>query len=306
MSQRIQWVDTCKGIGIILVVIGHTMISGKSKSLLIPYVSFAILSVLVLRILFHEPVNIGTFLHSLLLSRRNNIYFDDPLWFLTSLFSIEVIYYFLLKYIKNNYMILVVLIGVSFFAVLRLDVIAGGNILPWSFDQSLYYIFYFGLGYLLKNSGVLAGKLMKSYWLIGLSILYILMLLFPNIYTAWIQALNMIHLPSAVVTYLVTIMWALIAISFVIYLSQFITRISILSFLGKNSLILLALHVSLGFSLVNLIFLGKLGVKIENPNFLGLFFTILAIVILLPVIIIINKYLPFILGKNISFKSKKI
>ncbi|WML41199.1 acyltransferase family protein [Neobacillus sp. OS1-2] len=340
VSQRVQWIDACKGVGIFLVIIGHTMIDNnlrgqiyafhmplfffisgylfsikkyprfiellisKCKSLLVPYISFAIISLVLLRFFLQEPINIKAFFDSLMYSRRNNIYFDDPLWFLTSLFTMEVIYFFVTKYVKNDYFRLFIVLATSFFAISSLDVLAGGNILPWSFDQTLYYILYFGLGQFIKNKEILGTRLRTSIRLIISSVVYIVLLIYPSIYPNVVEILNgILNLPSNLTTYIVTVSWAVVAILFIIYISQFLSSISLINFLGKNSLILLGLHISFGFNFINKVVLERLHLKINNPNLLGLAFTLGSIVLLIPICMFINNYIPFILGKNLALNN---
>jgi len=335
MNNRIQWIDASKGIGIFLVVIGHTMLQGelrgqiyafhmplfffmsgflfsnrkyphlkgfiqaKAKSLLIPYVSFSVISILLMKMFELEVIDIPNLIQTFLLSERNGIYFNQPLWFLTSLFTIEIIFYLLVKYVKKMSFIMLLTMEMSLFSVTVLDAAAGTNILPWSFDQSLYFLFYFSMGYMLKTSKTLTGSLKKSPLLIGASTLYIVFLIDDRIYP---KVFQLVMGPTWQVydyffLYLSNIVWAVIAIFFVIYLSQFLS-LAVLEFLGKNSLILLALHISLGFNLINHIGAVELQTWISNPNALGLTYTILTIILLTPVIFILNTFFPIILGKT--------
>lgn len=332
-TSRITWVDASKGIGIFLVVIGHTMIDNsyraeifsfhmplffflsgylfsvkkyknfrgvflaKCKSLLVPYICFSVISIILSRILIHQHIDIATFIKTFILSKRNSIYYDDPLWFLTSLFTIEMMYYLLKKYLKNNYLLFAIVLILAYFSVTRLYVLQGKNILPWSFDQSLYFILYFCLGNLVRERGLLKNNLKKSKILIGFSFIYIFFYFSSPLYSKLLNSLHVyLHVSMNIVTFLNVVLWALIAISFVIYLSQFVSYINYINFLGKNSLIIFALHVSLGFNLINRVVGRFLGI-ISNPDLLGLTFTIGAIVILTPVILVINRYFSFILGK---------
>ncbi|WP_338449552.1 acyltransferase family protein [Niallia oryzisoli] len=335
MNNRIQWIDSSKGIGILLVILGHTMIQGelrgqiyafhmplfffisgflfsnrkypdlkgfifaKAKSLLIPYVSFSIISILLMKIFQLGTIDIPNLIKTFLLSERNGIYFDQPLWFLTSLFTIEVIFYLLVKYVKKQSWIMLLTTGMSLFSVSVLDAFAGTSILPWSFDQSLYFIFYFAIGSTLRNASVLNGNLKKSPFLLASSILYLFFLFNDAIYAKIFQMITgeTWHVYDYIFLYLNNIIWAALAIFFVIYLSQFLS-IAVLGFMGKNSLILLALHVSLGFNFINHFGAVQLQSIISNPNLLGLLYTILTSILLTPVIFMINKYFPIVLGKK--------
>jgi fucose 4-O-acetylase-like acetyltransferase len=215
----------------------------------------------------------------------------------------EILYFLLAKYLKKDYLILAVLLFLSYFSVSRLGTLQGFHILPWSFDQTLYYIVYFGLGHLVKNRGWISNNLKKSYTLIIFSIIYITLLVKPNLYNMTVEIMNgPLKFPPSLTGFLLTVLWAIVAISFVIYISQFLSRLFILNFLGKNSLTLLALHVCLGFNLFNIVVIENLGLKINNPNLLGVTFTLATIAFLIPVCMLINNYFPYILGRKLNFK----
>ncbi len=342
MNNRIQWIDVSKGIGIFLVIIGHTMIQGelrgqiyafhmplffflsgflfsnrkypqlkgfiqaKAKALLIPYVSFSIISILLMKMFDLEVIDIPSLIQAFLLSERNGIYFNQPLWFLTSLFTIEIIFYLLVKYVKKTSFIMLLTMAISLFSVIVFDAAAGTTILPWSFDQSLYFIFYFSMGYALKTSKALTGSLKKSPLLIGASMLYIFFLIVDRVYSKFFQEVmgETWQVYDYFFLYLYQVVWAVMAIFFVMYLSQFLS-LAVLEFLGKNSLILLALHVSLGFNLINHVESVQLQTWILHPNVLGLTYTILTLILLLPVIFILNTFFPIILGKTGKSHRKK-
>ncbi|WP_419955751.1 acyltransferase family protein [Neobacillus niacini] len=332
MSKRITWIDTCKGIGIFLVIIGHTtlvdaprihiysfhmplffFLSGflfstkgsfrefsliKVKTLLVPYIFFAILSFLLTTHYLGMPIEIGSFFYSTIESRRNYIFYNIPLWFLTSLFLIEIIFYYLVKLIKNKYAILMVVIPVGFLSHWQLGAARGTNILPWSLDQSLYYLVFFGIGYFVRILNWLERDLKKSFLLVVPSILYIWFVLDSTVYE---RAWQILHLTPNIQIYLSGILWALLAISFTIYISQFLSFSPVLSYLGRNTLILMCLHLPLAINVFNTHF--REGLNLENhPNILALFITIFSILLLIPVSYIMNNLFPFLLGKKFNHK----
>ena len=336
MNKRIEWIDISKGIGIFLVIIGHTMLEptirtqiytfhmplffllsgflfshkkhhnavsftlAKAKSLLIPYTVFAIISLYLGKILLETEVNLEVFMKAFLLSQRNGLYFDEPLWFLTSLFTIEILFYLFVKYIKNPFVILLAAAGLSILSIRYLHALTAESVLPWSLDQSLYYLFYFACGYVMKTTGLLKNSGKKSPLLILASAIYLYLLVDNTIYTRILQQISEIaYLPGSVSLFLNHAVWALLAIFFVFYLSQFIS-FSFVKFLGEKSLIFLALHISLGFNLTNYITSGHLADFIPNPNLLGFVYSIAAVMFVSPIAILITKYLPFLIGKGYS------
>ncbi|MEH7250384.1 acyltransferase family protein [Neobacillus niacini] len=332
-SKRIKWIDTCKGIGIILVIIGHTpidptarsiiyafhmplffFISGyffsenryknlkeitvsKFKSLIIPYISFSIISFFLLNYLFDQPVAVRVFLEQMIISKRNSISYDDPIWFLTSLFTIEILYYLLVKFSQKLYLRLLSVILIGFTSSIVLKVFAGGSILPWSLDQSLYYLIYFGIGHYIKGINFFEKNKTKSFIITFNSILFLALISYQEIYYSfW----NLLGLPSSLISIIDGIIWAILGISFVIIISQFLSLISVLNFLGKNSLILMSLHIPLGFNFYNTFVRARLNIEIPNLNLFGIIVTLCAILILIPTCLIINRFFPFVLGRNMT------
>ncbi|SDM69586.1 acyltransferase family protein [Bacillus sp. OK048] len=338
-SKRIKWIDTCKGIGIILVIVGHTPIDptarsiiyafhmplffffsgyffsenryknlkeiaiSKFKSLIIPYISFSIISVFLLRFFFDQPIALRVFLEQMIISKRNSISYDDPIWFLTSLFTIEILFYLLARFSKNIHIRLLSVILIGFTSSILLKVFAGGTILPWSLDQSLYYLIYFGFGHYIKGINFFKKNKTRSFIIILNSTLFLALILFQEVYYSfW----NLLSLPSSLFSIFDAIIWAILGISFVILISQFLSFISLLNFLGKNSLILMSLHIPLGFNFYNNLIRARLNIEIPNLNLFGIAATLCAILILIPTCLIINRFFPFILGRNMNINPLKI
>lgn len=81
-------------------------------------------------------------------------------------------------------------------------------------------------------------------------------------------------------------------------ISQIISYNRLLSFIGKNTLIILSLHTIL-ISIVKGIqfFVFRIPLNILNKSiFWSLLYTIFVIVIATPIIVIINKYFSFLIG----------
>lgn len=97
--------------------------------------------------------------------------------------------------------------------------------------------------------------------------------------------------------YLIFYVGAIFGSLFIIYFSFFIQKFNLkwLSFLGINSLIILAFHSRALTFVKGVIFLLKF-TFLEN-SFLAILYSIIQIIICVPLILIINIYFPFFLGK---------
>jgi acyltransferase len=335
--SRVGWIDQAKGIGIVLVVMAHSdldygwvgshinafhmplffFLSGflfsidkyegfqafirkKSASILVPYFTFALLSMayFLLRYQFGDPnyfkdLDIGKQLLGVFYSAgiRELMDFNLPLWFLTCLFSVEVMFYAIRRWITSPMLIVAVLLGSSLLGYLdgRLNPVK----LPWGVDVALTAVVFYGAGYLLKHSlpRLIARPVLER-------ILLCAGLVLVNALLVSIRVnLNMkVH-----GNYFVFYLCAFAGLIACILLSS-LFRSSFVAFLGKNALIIMALHVLV------------LNMASKLNDRLGIFYglymkeladTGLTILLLIPIIYVINRHMPFILGKRLQAEAPK-
>jgi len=172
-SEREEWIDAAKGIGICLVVLGHTKLpnlisagiysfhmplffylSGavyknkgwalffirKVKSLLWPYFMFGIFSSVVLSMVSSRNESILGEIWKLFRFRGN---INTPLWFLPSLFAAEIVFYFVMKLQKNS---LKMVLAIIFFLISYTVFCVGHKMLPFCFEVSLAAVLYMNVG----------------------------------------------------------------------------------------------------------------------------------------------------------------
>lgn len=185
IKKRIEWMDFFKGIGIIIMIMGHIgygktfdyfihafhmpmfyIISGfffsrfknekeicfkefaikKAKGLLIPYIFFGAFHSIVYIILNHGTKN-KTLLINLIWINTDGVPIAGALWFLTSLFWVEIIYFFIDKFLKNQNIKYILIIAIALL----------GNLLPQFFrlplalDTSFVGVGLFLIGNLLRD-----------------------------------------------------------------------------------------------------------------------------------------------------------
>lgn len=80
------------------------------------------------------------------LSQGENIGYNSPIWFLISLFEVNILFYILRIGIKNDHILLLTafLIGI-------LSILAGLDKLPYFIDRSLIAFPFFAVGYYCRN-----------------------------------------------------------------------------------------------------------------------------------------------------------
>lgn len=320
-TERFHWIDQLKGFAIFLVVYGHNFPRGEK------YIySFHMPLFIVLAGLFHpSEVNYKTvkkrvqrvlvpyFLWSLLLyvfwfflgrkygeSAKLNLsifknfigvfyaqggreYMDwgIPMWFLPAIFMTFCMFSFVEK-IK----------GYSKFLVLLMLIVCGfvwGEIfksnLFWSLDIAMVSMFFYGFGFYLKN------KIFKWDWK--------LCLFFGIIHFVTYQYNGKVDMYRS--EYGNVILFLLNGISgFLFYLGLFkkLLKIKILDYLGKNTIVVLATQLR-AITFIKLLIIVFTGVHFfEFSEIQKIVVSFLQIVIILPIIFIINKYIPILNGRK--------
>jgi acyltransferase len=338
MEKRIEWVDVLKGIGIIIVVLGHSgvpyelkkfllsfsmplffFISGylfknesnnigsffkkRVRSLLIPYFWFSIITYM-LWVMVERNIKDSTTptlkpLIGIFYSNNINDFmvYNGVLWFLTCLFIVEMIYSIINNKIKNRKHIMLII--VSFSILGYLDSLYFSIRLPWGIDVALTGVVFYGIGNLLQ---IYINNFFYSYHRkIGLLITSIIIILL----TAIIERNNTIvyMYDNTYGNYILFYLAGFMGIAASFAMALFISKSKILSFYGKNSIIVLAVHIKI-FSVFNIILkiLGhnKSGTIFELVK--GFAYSLVSLLICIPIIFILNNYMPFILGRSINKK----
>ena len=310
MVKRIHYLDYAKGIAIILVVLGHIfsggniktyiysfhmplffIISGylfnysnvksfkefinkKIKAYLIPYVTFSIINIL------------GYYLLSglSLIVLRNNLLETiifcgiGALWFLPILFIAETIFMFCKFNNKKIIYSVLIFIGVS---VISLSIWAlTRSFIALILIRSMISLIFIIIGYSLCN--VIKNLNLKWYQIAIITILNIALAVINGYVDLWGIQFN-----NIILYFINSILGSLNIIS----ISKKINS-KLLSFWGRNTLIIMATHqlILTMFSKINIVNELSFTTKL-----------ILVLVIEYPIIVLINNYTPFLLGK---FKKK--
>lgn len=289
----------------------------KFFSLLIPYFFFASLLFLywfLIRQLGLDPiaarVNPIQPLNGILIALRggNFMILDSQLWFICSLFCAEIMFYIMYHRVKGDR----VLLGLS---ILLLTIIGCiyytffGYKLSWSIDTVPFTVVFIWFGFVLKdNYSLLKSKFRHRRYLKPL-VFSITLILFI--------AIGMLNgkVDMAGMKYGSYILYFVAACTGSLFIIMTFESMNIhskfLSYIGKSSLIIYALHPIFLFGIIGLLmtsFFGKsqlfsvttsLG-KIGN----SLLYTVLAIVACIPIIWFLNKFIPFCIGRVKSSKHR--
>ena len=333
-EKRIQWIDMAKGYGMLFVIAAHCdvgvlgrwmytfhlplffMLSGyvfscqysikefflkKCKTILVPYFLLGIPLVI---FQWWEYYSMGycrgtdilyIFLQLLVQKRM------WTLWFLACLFCVQMVFYFLARYIKDLRWI-----GLSCLTTTVLGYVyylKGGSSLPWNFDTSWMAITFFYIGYAYKKKRPNIDRFLdnKRYAipLFGLMVLLNLGLAVLNLQLGYTN-LEMFYSSYGM---LPLVYGAAIAGCFgVIIFSKWFTLRPV-RYIGANSMLYFAWHQTIFMPLMSQL-LNKLGWSINGttPLWELILYKLVYILLIVVVItalnmIISNTRLRFVLGK---------
>lgn len=324
MNYRLDWVDKAKGIGILLVIYGHNypfaesyiygfhmplffFISGmfhpdkidynsikkRFKSLIIPYFIWALLLYIFWVFLGRhygnsvsnnlDPINnfIGIFY------AQGGMQFMDwgiPLWFLPCLFLSFLLFGFITS-IKNRliqYLILIFFIGFGFVYPHYFEFK-----LPWSFDVACVSLIFYKTGNFLKNRLVALNSNKVGFWVIGI----LFLCTFLALLNSKVDMYRSMY--GNMVLFIIT---GLSGTLFIILISKKIKFHNSLIFLGRHTIPLLALQLrALTVVKLVLICIGIQVISFNEP--IKFLLTFVQVLIILPVIFLVNRYLPILNGK---------
>lgn len=335
--KRINFVDVLKGIGVFFVILGHMPIKPqvysyifsfqlpifyfvggflyrdahmintfgeyflkKVRRVLIPYFILCLISAIVYISYTHyigESYDLLDILKSILISKRNNIYINVPLWFLTSFFTVEIIYY-LLKCLFNNYLILIIVLLFGYTGVVILRTTGSLYTLPWTFDASLYFIIYYFIGDVLSGTLRFSNRNFSHFFVFSFPVFCIsLTINIMNLF-GMIKHADIIYYDYgfliALVSYLFHVFISLTGVFSYLFIAYLLRWLKILRFIGRNSLYYFSIHMPLYYILYkegvfNLVF-GEEFLSSLNITMVGIIYTVFIIILITPFVLIINLF----------------
>lgn len=329
MKKRNEDIDLIKGVGIFLVVLGHhntiltnyifsfhmplfffisgifhsnynsykEFINKKIKSLIIPYFAFSITLFLFWLIIgrkFGEslikntPIKIafnGIFVGSDI-KGISSMEWGVPVWFLLCLFLVTNLYYFISKLKIKKIILLNIIFGSIGYYLSKNDYFI---FRIWHLDTALIAINFYTLGNLLKDKLFKIENVPK--WVL---IIIFFLSIIGNKLNGRVD-MNGAHYSNIILFYLTAILGITLVFGVI---KKFKIKNHYLKYIGQNTLIILAYH-GRAMTFIKLILVLILKVNFpENNLILNIIFSIIQIILCIPIIYIFNKYLPFLIGKR--------
>lgn len=317
--KRLNYLDYAKGIGISLVVLAHiycfnpdinrellvvwiysfhmplffiisgmllkyknendikNVIMSRIKGLLIPYLFFSFLSICVKIIIngFNKNMVIWDLIYSVI---GIGI---DVLWFLPALFIGEILFVLINNIVKNNY---IKFILIAFLFIGSTFISKENGLILLLISRGLIALGFVAIGYL--GFEFVHNKNVNIVMLFALLVIHIV----TSRINGFVDLNNLVF--NNKLLYILNSMLG----SFILIELCKLVKSNILIYLGKNSLIIMAIHL-------NLIYLFNKYIGLNLYGYIsGLILFLLIILIEIPIIYLINNYLSFMIGK---FPKKK-
>lgn len=326
-ENRIKWIDVAKGIGIICVIIGHMgipsfiskyiysfhmplffFISGyvfkfkdidifefikiKSNRLLKPYLYFSFIIIIMWFFINNDWNGLRLGLYYTLVGEGGGI----ALWFLVCLFNVEIIFFIVFKLVRNNFYrdIILIALGISSYILSVFKIY-----IPYKLNVTGTAIIFYTIGYYINNYKInsnVAIKLKSKFIFVLIVIINIYTCYFNNTGTIGHVDMNTNFYGNVLYFYIS----ALSGIYLIVKISKSIENISILKYLGINSLIILCIHGQIPELIrifIQLTF-GLSDASISSSTLIKISYRIISFILIPLCIYIINKYFKFLIGKD--------
>ena len=319
-GQRIDYIDWLKGLSIICVVWFHVphpefinfsfrmplffLLSGiffktvpfrtylyrKTHQLLIPFIFFYLFYFCYMWVEYtYSPTHTGGFHPEVILDILNpktaqlNQKVNPPLWFIMALINLQLLTYALVYVLKRKWLIMTVAILISAIGIMRLEQMPT----YFMFGRSLRFLGYYVFGHLYGKQilGVIE-KGVKSRWYFGALSVAVM----GGTYY-WATTPQTPGHEAYVYVFNISLVMTLIL------LFRYVSRVPALRFFhffGRNSYAVLGLHYMIVQILYWLIYVY---IGDRSPT-VGIAMAIITLLLMVPVIHLLNRYFPRLVGKR--------
>lgn len=269
-EKYLHWIDLAKGIGIILVLVGHsnflpitlknyiysfhmplffilsgyvfsnkstfkTFLTKKIKTLLFPYLFFFIIFLLFFtcKDLYLETNNFYNNCIGLFFQFPGYVY---SIWFLICLFVLQILFYFVTKRTQNNiykisfFSLFILIIGIIYFKTINVHLI-------WQLQILFTALPFFSLGYIFKITNILNKIHNTSCFIICFTLSLFLFYLKTKYFISYTSLTSNIY-GNFIIFYLLAISSSL----YIVIFSKKISYLWPLNYIGKNSLVIFSLQ----------------------------------------------------------------
>lgn len=343
-NNRLEWLDVLKCIGMYIVVIGHAsnavgvdtyryyiysfhmplffiisgmtfylqfnrrewtfenMLKNKARTLIWPYFALNLLALpiwyLNFRVLSYRDQPISSLIIAIFYSNQHEYSSaTNATWFILTLFLALMVLFVVLKWAKNNEYI-IVLSGAIFCLLGFASSLQKPKIhLPWHIDTVPMAVALLVLGYVFISKRDAVTEFFKPLYI---KLAGIIFFLFAGFCFARYNA-DKITMHGNNYGSIIMFLGAVVCLSMVCFLvSMMLPPLGIFKLVGRNTIVMLAFHAPC-FRFCSVYSETTAAFKNDHPILLGT----IVFIIMIPVCFIIEKILPFIIGRPYKNKIQK-
>ncbi len=286
-----------------------SFVKKKAKTLLIPYAFFAIISLFFWYFIGKKygndssPDNASSLFKYIIgfilaIPSKEYLGFNFPIWFLPSLFCAEIMFYLCQKYFRKiSFFIFCLCFCIGVLIKNYIDIR-----LPFGIDVSFFALLFIYTGNWMKKKNLIEKYVcnVKFLYKIFFSIVFAILTIYISHINNAGGTISMVH--RIFNNYFLYFVGAFSGSLFLLFLSNCIPNHRIFSFYGRNTIIILGFHLMI-FSFIKAIqlFIFHIPIEIANNSFsINFLYTILTFILVTPIIFLINKYTPFLIGRQIG------
>jgi len=336
VTNRIEWIDSLKGLGIIAIYLGHFandagalysfvftyhvplffFISGffgrakpgdsflqfvkrKFFRLMVPYFGFVFIAIFVY--LLSMDVDVKTMLVQGFFGVRNNL-FAGSLWFLPCLFVMSIMYQSVLIILKKKRFALI--IAIALFIVTQTLFTQSPSSKPcwfWNIDSAMYYMIFYA-------TGSMVFPYLRDFRIKTLSVSKRVCIFLFGAFSVLITAIvyfkgsgtiyALIGVDFFLIQWLYKICLPLLMISSNIMVAILLRKVSVLKLLGKSTLALCGTEQIIKIIIPTVLGLFSLSLKLFTPLATVLYTLICLLVNRFTIVAVIENNLPVLNGKS--------
>lgn len=278
----------------------------RFKRLIVPYLWFSVATVMLSTVIQYivkgKLISLVYPILSILLCTniKNSDMIESVLWFLPCIFVVELLFVSFRKFTKSNAITIVFVIMLSIISYILSITI--GHKIPFTIDIAFFALLFYGIGFVLKKEALLfmsniSDSKRKAIMvaLIGFSI---------SLLSVYMNSSNLLMYINQYGNYFWTIIGAFGGVITWLSISTMFTVNAVTLFFSKNSLLVFVIHLKILFisnrviaNFNNIIHANGWVILVNS-----LLNALIVLLILIPIIKIVDRYLPFLMGQ----KSNKI
>lgn len=330
-QQHIAWIDHLRGLSIIGVLIVHTCFSvGLSKliyiglipsfffisgffaqrdnipliqfvkkkyhRLLLPYIVFNVISFIAWFFVTrhygdnrNEDASICSLFYGMCIGTSHSLTYYVPLWFIPCLLFSQGVYYGICRVVHGT----TKRVALVFLSCLLGLILVNFDIhLPFTIESALILVLFYCLGDIFSKQ-----RKSPPIWLLSvmvvISLIAIIVSFLFNIEVHFHEG----EVGNPLIMLLGATGW--ICISTMICKLSALTSFKLLSFMGTNTLIILCTHLLIYSAIKGIyVFVFSGDLNFFQGTLGSMFLILITIIIEMPTILIVNKYMPWIIGKQ--------